>query len=214
MARLNKEKIKKIKSLRSRGYSLPEISNALNIGKTTVFYHIKNVEILPEFISEWKGKRGGSRKLKLRKENLALEEGKRLIKKLSDKEKLLFLCALYWAEGNKRDFILTNTDADLIKIFVNGLRKVLNIDESRIQVSIRLYEDLDREKSLSFWSQVVNIPKEKFINVHILHGKKKGRLQYGMCRIRVKKGGDILKKIIGINKVVGGFFALVAQRIE
>ncbi|MBI2613483.1 MAG: helix-turn-helix domain-containing protein [Candidatus Levybacteria bacterium] len=202
MSRLSRKKIEKIKSLRSKGYSLPEIGKALGIGKTTVFYHIKNVEILPGFISEWRGKRGGSKKLKLIKEKLAFEEGKKTIDKLSNKEKLLFLAALYWAEGNKTDFILTNSDPNLIMVFIDGLRKILEVSDDRIQVTLRLYEDIDKEKSLSFWSEVVKIPKEKFLNIHILPGKKKGKLEYGMCRVRVKKGGDLLKKIFGINKAI------------
>jgi len=202
MTRLSKEKILKIKSLRSHGYSLPEIGKTLNIGKTTAFYHIKNVKILPEFMNEWINKRGGSKKLKLTKENLAFEAGKKLINKLSDKEKLLFLCALYWAEGNKKDFILTNSDPDLIKVFIDGLRRVLGVCDDRIQVSLRLYADINKEKSLSFWSKIAKIPKEKFLNIYILPGKKKGKLEYGMCRIRVRKGGDLLKKIFGINKAI------------
>lgn len=38
--------------------------------------------------------------------------------------------------------------------------------------------------------------------VHVLNGKKIGKLQYGMCRVRIKKGGVLLKKIVGLNKAV------------
>lgn len=208
--RLSPETIQKIKLLRSQGSSLPEISEQLNIPKTTVFRYVQGVEILPEFLTEWSIKRGGSRKRKLLKETRAFEEGKRLVKKLSNKEKILFLCALYWAEGNKKGFDLSNTDPALIKVYVNGLREVFGISNDRIRVSLRLYEDLDKEKCLSFWSQIVNIPKEKFIGVNTLLGKKKGKLEYGMCRIRILKGGDLLKKVNGINKAVIENFVPIA----
>jgi len=209
--RLTSSKIQKIKDLRGHGQSLPEISKALNVSKTTVFRYIKDVKISPEFLTEWSIKRGGSRKRKLLKETKAFEEGKTLVGNLSNKEKLLFLSALYWAEGSKKDFGLSNTDPMLIKIFVTGLREMFGITDDQLRISIRLYEDLDKNKSLSFWSQVVNMPKEKFIGVNVLVGKKKGKLEHGMCRVRVLKGGDVLKKVKGINKAVVEAFVPIAQ---
>ncbi len=205
--RISFEKIAEIRQLRSRGYSLPEISNQVSVSRTSALRYIKDVQILPEYLSEWAGKRGGSRKRKLLKHQRALEEGEQLVNELTEKEKLLILSSLYWAEGNKKDFILTNTDSDLIRVFVNILRQVLKVTNNQLKVSIRLYEDLDQEKSLDFWSQVVGIPKSKFLSTNIIPGRKKGKLQYGMCRVRVSKGGDLLKKIMGLNQVIANRFA-------
>lgn len=198
----NAELINKIQTLRKKGYSLPEITQLAKVPRTTVFRYSKDVDILPEYKDNWRIKRGGSKKRKLIKEQKALEEAKRTIKKLSYKEKLLFLSALYWAEGSKKDFGLSNTDPGLIKVFVNCLRELLKIDDNRFRVSIRLYGDLDRDKSLSFWSGITGIRKENFIGFNILPGRKNGKLEYGMCRVRISKGGDILKKINAINKIV------------
>ena len=197
---LNNDKVRKIKNLRSLGYSLPEISRELNVPKTTVFRYIKNVQILPKFVTLWESKRAGSRYRKILKEQQAFSDGKKIIGNLSAKEKMLFGCALYWAEGSKKDFGLSNTDPELIKTFINILRNVFNIQDDRLRISIRIYEDMDRDKCLNFWSQIVEVEKEKFTNVDVLFGKKKGKLEYGMCRIRVIKGGDLLKQIKGINK--------------
>lgn len=209
--RLSIQVIQKIKQLRSKGYSLPELSKILGISKTTAFRYIKDVKILPEFRSNWLGKRGGSKKIKLLKEEKAIQEAEKLFDKLSYKEKLLFISALYWAEGSKKDFGLSNTDYRLIKVFVNGLREVFKIDDNRIRVSVRIYEDLDKNKCLNFWSNIVGMPTEKFTSVNILSGKKKGKLEYGMCRVRVSKGGDLLKKINGINRVASNAFVPIAQ---
>lgn len=185
---------------------MPEISREVNTSKTTVLRYIKGVEILPEYISQWAGKRGGSRKRMVLKIEEALENAESLVGALTEKEKLLILSVLYWAEGNKKDFILTNTDPDLIRVFVNILRQELKLKDDQIRVSIRVYEDLDQEKSLNFWSQIVGIPKEKFLSVNVLSGKKQGKLEYGMCRVRVIKGGHLLKKVMGINKVIAKRF--------
>lgn len=198
--RLSKDKLLEIKKLRSKGFSIPEISRMLNVPRTTVFYHIKDVEILPEFLELWKSKRAGSKYVKLLKEQKAFEKAQKFMKELSVKEKMLFIAALYWAEGSKKDFGLSNTDPDLIKVFIEGLRKTFNIQEERLRISIRIFEDMDRERCLNFWSEIVGIPKEKFVNVDVLYGKKKGKLEFGMCRIRVTKGADLLKQIKGLNK--------------
>lgn len=105
---------------------------------------------------------------------------------------MLFIGALYWAEGNKRDFGLSNTDPELIKVFITNLREVFHVEEERFKISIRIYEDLDKEKGLDFWSSIVTISKAKFLKVDVLSGKKNGKLSYGMCRVRVSKGADLL----------------------
>lgn len=206
----SRTEIERIVYLRQRGFSLSEIKRMTGKAQTTIFRYIKDVKILPEYISEWAGKRGGSIKRKRIKEKLAFEEGIKFVGKLSDREKLLFLCALYWAEGSKKDFGLSNTDPGLIKIFVKILKEVLNINIARLRVSIRIYEDLNREECLDYWSKIVDIPKDKFVNVNVLPGKKKGKLKYGMCRIRISRGGDILKKINGINKAIEKLYAPIA----
>lgn len=188
--------------LRQKGYSVPEISREVEISKSTALRYVQNVDILPEYQQNWFGKRGGSRKRKQIKEKIASEEALKLVGRISRKEKLLFISALYWAEGNKKDFILTNTDPSLIKTFINGLVETFEITRERLQISIRIYEDIDKEKSLTFWSGVTGVAKENFINTHVLPGKKKGKLEYGMCRVRVAKGGDLLKKIFAINSLV------------
>jgi hypothetical protein len=194
--------IKEIHNLRSKGNSLPEISQLLNIPKTTVFNYAKNVVILPKFAIEWAGKRGGNTRRKAAKEKQFLIEARDLVGNLSKRDKIHFLAALYWAEGSKKDFGLSNTDPKLIKVFVNGLRDIYEIPNARFRVSIRIYEDMDREKCLNFWSKVVRIPKENFVSVNVLLGKKKGKLEFGMCRVRVSKGGDLLKKLKAVNEII------------
>lgn len=206
--KLSSKKTQEIRELRSKGYSITEISNALKISKSTALRYSLSVEILPEFLEKWASKRGGSTIRKNQMEQKALEYAKDLFINLSQREKLLFISALYWAEGNKKDFILTNTDPYLIKVFVTGLRDLLNVSEESIKVSLRIYEDIDQDKSLSYWSKIVNIPKEKFLKTQVLPGKKKGKLEFGMCRLRVARGGNLLKKVASINKVVSDSFSM------
>lgn len=151
----------------------------------------------------WKSKRGGSLRKKILAEQSAAKKAKEFIKAVSKENKLYILAALYWAEGSKSDLSFTNSDPQMIKIFIDGLEEVFEISKLKMKVSIRIYEDLDREKCLNYWSVITGIPKEKFISVNILKGKKVGKLQYGMCRVRVEKGGDLLKYFRAIkNEIV------------
>lgn len=203
--KLDKKTINKIHNLRIKGLSMPEISVKLSLPKTTVFNYAKSIQMLPEVVEEWKAKRGGGRRIRLLKEEHAFVEAKKIVKQLSKRDKLLFISALYWAEGNKKDFMLSNTDPNLIKVFINGLREILAIGNDRLRVSIRIYEDMDKEKCLDFWEKVVGLPKESFQHVYVLSGKKQGKLEFGMCRVRVTKGGDLLKQLVAINKRVANY---------
>lgn len=189
----------KIVSLRQEGNSITEISSQLHLPKTTVFHYIKGVDIFPEFTTLWKIKRGGSTKRKLLAEISAKNEAKKIVDSLSEKERIIFLCALYWAEGSKGDFGLSNTDPFLVKVFIEILKNTFKIPVERFRVSIRIYEDLDADACLGFWAKITGIPKKEFVSVNVIKGKKIGKLQYGMCRIRILKGGTILKKIKAIN---------------
>ncbi len=211
MRKYSDDQISQIKKLRSLGFSTPEISNTLGISRTTVLRYIKGVQILPEYLPEWSLKRGGSRKRMLLREQKALEEMNQLIDSLSIKEKLLVLSSLYWGEGEKRDFGLSNTDPNLVRVFMWCMREVFGVDEDRFKISIRVYEDLDKEECLKFWSQVTNIPVSEFLATDVLLGKKLGKLTYGMCRIRIKKGGDLLKKVKAVNSIITKLCVPVAQ---
>ncbi|VVA44229.1 conserved hypothetical protein [Candidatus Roizmanbacteria bacterium] len=201
-----KEIIKQIKLLRQKGYSLPEIKKVVNVGHGSVFRYIQGVEILPEYRKIWHSKRGGSFKRMKLAEKKAEEKADEYIVRLSEKEKLIFLSALYWGEGSKGDFGLTNSDPDLIKVFVLGLKEVFKIRTDRLRISIRIYRDLDKDKCLKFWSKITEVPVSKFVSVNVLDGKKNGKLLYGMCRVRVTKGADVLKYIRALkNRVVGLF---------
>lgn len=202
MNKLSQNKINEIEKLRGMGWSLPEIKSKVGVGYGTVHRYIKNVPILPEYEKEWLGKRGGSLKRKKILEKKAKEEASQAIVLLSRKEKIVFMSALYWGEGNKKDFNLINSDPDLIKIFVKGLRDLFGVSSDRFKISIRIYEDLDKIKCLNFWSNITKVPVRKFISVDVIKGKKKGKLSHGMCRVRIEKGGNLLKYMLAIRDEV------------
>lgn len=136
----------------------------------------------------------------------AQDQARKTITSLTKKEKIIFLSALYWGEGGKTDFNFINSDPNLIKVYIEGLQNVFGVTKDKLKVSIRIYEDLDKEKCLEYWSFVTGVPINKFVNVNILKGKKIGKLSYGMCRIRITKGGDMLKYIKAVYGRVSALF--------
>jgi len=200
---LTKNQIDRIVFLRERGHSLPEIRRVTSHGSGTVLKYIQGTEILPEFRKLWKEKRRSSVFRMIREQKRALEQAKKIVKKIGKKEKILIAACLYWAEGAKRDFSLTNTDPLLIRTFVDCLKE-LGVRKERLSINLRIYEDLDKKKVCNFWSKIVGIPKEKIMYINILKGKKKGKLKYGMCRVRVRKGAYFLKLLCAIRDIVRG----------
>lgn len=210
---LTKTQINRIIRLRKRGHSLPEIRRVTSHGSGTVLKYIQGIEILPEFKELWKNKRKSSVSRMIQEQKEAKKEAKKLIKTIGKKEKALIAACLYWAEGAKRDFNLTNTDSSLIKTFISCLEE-LGVKKERLSINLRIYEDLDREKACNFWSKIVGISKEKIMYIDVLKGKKKGKLEYGMCRLRVTKGAYFLKLLNNLVEIIkNNTAAPVVQRI-
>jgi len=204
--RIPLEVIRKVQSLREKGWSFNEIKKETRLCSGSVYRYASQTEILQEYQQIWKSKQGGSILRKRKAEEDANNKASVAINTLSDKERLIFLSALYWGEGGKGDFNLTNTDSELMKVFVKGLKEIFGLKTDDFRVSIRTYEDLDKDKCLIFWSKITGVPEEKFVNVDVLKGKKEGKLPYGMCRLRIRRGGNMLKYLTALRKQVTKLF--------
>ncbi len=199
---LTKKQISRIIYLRERGHSLPEIKRTTSHGYGTVFKYIQDVKILPQFQEFWRNKRKSSIFRASQQWKKAREEAGRLLKNIKKRDKIIITACLYWAEGARRDISLTNTDPILIKTFIDGLKE-LGVDREKLSINLRLYEDINKERACNFWSNVVGIPKEKIMYIDVLNGKKKGKLEYGMCRVRVIKGAYVLKLLNALRDIIG-----------
>ena len=198
---LTKKEVKRIIQLRKHGHSLPEVRRITGHGSSTVLKYIRGVKILPKFQELWRSKRKSSVFRAIRAWRNAREQAEKTIGKIGKKEKIIIATSLYWAEGAKKDLSLSNTDPALVKVFVECLEE-LKVRKENLKVTIRIYDDLDREKVLNFWSKIIGIPKKNISNINVLRGKKKGKLKYGMCRIRVPKGGDLLKLLHSLADII------------
>lgn len=200
-------KLDNLKNLRETGHSIPEISKILGLPKSSVSRHVKGIQIKSEFRQRWLDRRNASQIISERQQVLANIKAGELVPGINQQSLALMAAALYWAEGAKKDFSLTNSDPEMVRVFVTILKKVFKIKNEEIKISIRLYDDLIKKEAVNFWSRVVGVDLHNNVSINILKGKKNGKLKYGMCRVRIKKAGLLFKTIFAINKRVCEFIS-------
>lgn len=195
---LRKDKIEEITSLRKKGHSLPEISSLLRISKGSVFKYIQGVEVLEEYKTQWAGKRGGS----IKRMNAAWEKARKDAKEIvvGQNNQLMILATLYWCEGSKKDFNFMNSDPEMISLFVNLLRTELGIPTDKIRLSIRVFQTQNENFLKKYWSELLNVPLSNFASSEKVTGSKQNKIIHGMCRVRVLKGGLLLKYLTAVYK--------------
>lgn len=187
------EKIKELKRLRRRGFSINELVDRLSIPKTTVWHHIHTVRVLPKYAPLLKSKQGGSAKRKERNWEQARKYAQDLLRS-PNRDFAIMLAMLYWGEGSKRGCEFINSDGRIIISYLTILRKTLKIPENAIKPTMRIFSGMNRKECLSYWSRITKIPKDKFF-IRFNDGGTKGRTRYGMCRITIRKGAGALKVI-------------------
>ena len=206
--RIQASDIVKIQNLRKKGYSIPEISRECHISRSTVLRYIKKVNILPKYQKRWLERRNASKIISKRKWDIAIKESKNLINKITERDQILIASSLYWAEGAKRDFSFSNTDPKMVRVFTSILRNIFGVKNEDFKISLRLYEDLDKNKCIKHWSDVLGFSLRERVSINILKGSKIGKLQFGMCRVRVRKGGFLLKKFSAITDRINDYLPL------
>ncbi len=130
---------------------------------------------------------------------------------------------LWWTEGTKsrRDprwktaktypVEITNTNPQIILLFLDFLRNEIGIEENRLKIQLQIHEGDDKNKIEKYWSKLTNIPLNRFTKTIIRpKGNKVGKT-LGTCKVRYtdkevyqlldKKVKEILNKISGCSAV-------------
>lgn len=200
--RLTEEEKNKIFDLRRSGCTLTEILEEVPRSKSIVFTYMNKVEVLEECRDLLEQKQRGSKCMANKYWEWSKSESKRFVGALSDREKILLFASLYWGEGRKsNDFGIINSDPYVIKAAMEGLLLV-GVDKSRLKIGLRVFNDLDVEKVTAFWSKFLSIDIQHFSKPEIIQGKKKGRLEYGMCRLRIEKGQKYFKLVTSMIDLI------------
>lgn len=96
---------------------------------------------------------------------------------------------LYWGEGSKRgnEVGFTNSDPEMVKVFLLFLRRICGIDEGRLKPMLHLYPDQDKKFIEEFWSLTAGIDKRFFYPSYIHQGKEgtyKNKSRYGTFTVK------------------------------
>lgn len=197
MKRISDEEIQRIVELRKNGHSLPEIKKIVRRGTGTIFRYAHRVRVSKKFQRLLRDKQRGSRIRAQIQWASARTHARKLLGKLDSRDKLLVLATLYWGEGTKRELNIINGDPNLLRVFVACMLS-LGVAKMDFQFSLRIYEDVDHKQAVIFWAREFSVPIEKIKIAEILNGKKRGKLRFGMCRIRLRKSGEYFKLIMAM----------------
>lgn len=108
----------------------------------------------------------------------------------------------YWAEGAKRSsgWESSNSDPDLVRLFVNWARRYLDVKPGQVAVQLHLHAGQDEDERKRFWSKVIGVSVGQFQRTFIKPegtGHRKNILYNGTVKIRVRRSKLLLFRVHG-----------------
>lgn len=185
---------KKAINLRTRGYSLAEISKRAHISKSTVSVWTKSIKLNRRAVNRLRIRIEKGQKIGIVK---IAERRKKILNNISDnvdrlfspfrftqKLKKIYCALLYWCEGEKRGngVVFSNSDPLMIKTFVSLLRECFLIDENKLRICLQLHPYHNELKQKKFWSKIAGIPIKNFTKTYVKqNGGKTPKKDYPGC---------------------------------
>lgn len=218
-------------TLRKQGQSYSQIKKTVKVSKSTLSIWLKNYPLSRQRIKElrdWSEQRiekfretmKGKRQKRL---NLIYAEQKKILLPLKNREVFLIGLGLYWGEGTKctmSSLSVSNTNPAIIKFYIYWLNKCLDFPVQKMTAYLHLYNDMDTEKEISYWSKILNIPKSQFPHPYIKKTSSKrinykGTFGHGTCNLRAN-GVPLTEKIFMNLKILADKYgrAPVAQSVR
>ena len=97
---------------------------------------------------------------------------------------------LYWGEGLKRGkggMRLGNTDARLIKKFIEFLDKFFGIKKNNLKFGLQIFSDISSDTAINYWTKELGVHKDQFYKVVVSKvrgaGTYKYKSEYGVLMI-------------------------------
>ncbi len=200
--------------LRRMGKTYGQIVSELGVSKGTLSGWLRNEEWPKEITKRWAETEGKSqlslmyagKKLSMQaRRQRATEEA------LVDFEKYwpnpLFVAglALYWGEGDKKTAYqarLTNTDPELIRIFLSFLLTFGDLPKERVWVSLIIYDDLDVSTCELFWQKATNLSADHFQKTVMIKGRSiEKRSPNGICVLGISSVDLKTKMLVWIAEL-------------
>lgn len=124
-------------------------------------------------------------------------------------------CMLYWAEGAKdrNSVVFANSDRTMIVHFVRFLRDAMGVapEDITIRLNVYLTNGLTLREVEDHWLWALALPRANLRKPMINHtptsssGRKRNKLPYGVCTVRVKRSTALVQHIYGAIQEYAGF---------
>jgi len=213
-----KEMFSKAIKLRKRGRSFREISELLNISKSTASLWTRGTILNSKAIQRLEGlKELGRERSKQTKERQRTSAEKEISKKariivknvkLNDSHRKIICSLIYWCEGGKNDggrVNFTNSDPQLMRYFLKIFRKSFFLNENKFRALLHVHEYHEENRQVRFWSKITQIPIEQFSkSFHKKNTGKNKRAGYQGCLSVRYYDSKIQKELFFISKEIFG----------
>jgi transcriptional regulator with XRE-family HTH domain len=208
---------------REQGLPVKEIARLVGVAPSSVSAWVRDVPLTPEQVEalrqmnpaynrQLRGANRNAEKGRARR-SAYQEEGRALARRA---EPLHVAGAmLHWAEGakgSKNGATLSNSDPELVRLFVHFLRAEFGVPDERLRITCNLFADhLERQFEIEeFWLDLLELPRsclcKSTVNVYSKYSQKKrqNKLPYGTVRACVHST-RVVQSIYGSIQEYGGF---------
>ncbi|HLC69914.1 MAG TPA: hypothetical protein VJH75_02620 [Patescibacteria group bacterium] len=208
-------------ALRLQGMSYSQIKSSLKVGKSTLSYWLSPYPLSRERIKELRDKNEGRIEkfrvtMKTKRDHrlkTIYESEKKNILPLNNRDLFIAGLFLYWGEGTKShtaDLSVSNTDPSIINFSILWLTKCLGVSKNNLRVYLHLYNDMDIEKEIEFWSKVISIPIKQFCKPYIKQSNSikinhKRGFGHGTCNIKIGNARLTEKVLMSIQVITDMF---------
>lgn len=165
--------------LRKKGYSYSEILKEISVSKSTLSLWLKDVvlsvsaqkRLENQFTIGQLKSAEMSKERTRQKEEVAKKEAHRTMQKFyaTIATQKIWCALLYWCEGAKSSgrISFTNSDPEMMKVFIKLFRTSFHVDEKKFRMNIHLHSYHDAQQILNFWSGITEIPLSQFMRPHM-----------------------------------------------
>ena len=174
---------RRVIEFRKQGKSYSEIKKLVNVSKGSLSLWLRNVPLSDKQILGLKKKKEAAveryrETMRLKREKKYkkyYENQKRKWLPLSQREEFMAGLFLYWGEGGKasRNTVsINNTDPSVVKFALYWITHSLKVPTGKVKVQVHLYNDMDVDKELEFWSMELGISRKQFVRPYIKETKR------------------------------------------
>ncbi len=172
----HRKKYRQVIQLRLQGLSYSQIKEIIKVSKSTLSLWLGEIELNEAQFAKLKIR---ERKIENFRKTMQKKRSRRIhetyleacnILPLSQRELFIAGLFLYWGEGKKNlkgQINLTNTDPSMMQFYLFWLTKICKISKKKLRVCLHLYQDMNIQNEIKYWSNSLKIPQSQFIRPYI-----------------------------------------------